>query len=229
MSHKASAAWWLVWKNPEVITGTKDDLIDSINRTQSLLFTSAPRAGGWGAFGSTLLLGQGSWSAKRAIYLTSPTVGALNLAQTLQNYALFYLLYLRLSYIPPVPKKGTLKVFLARTLAIPGTFPCPICLNGRTRRVAHHHPGYRLSILTKGSRSGADFLFASHCSSWLPVCTLMLTCSVSSYRGWIFARRSILPSKSSSGSFNPCCSRRRRWTKRPSCLAWGLGSNPLLF
>jgi hypothetical protein len=36
-------------KEPEVIGGTEYDKIDSINRTQSLLFTSAVprRAGGW--------------------------------------------------------------------------------------------------------------------------------------------------------------------------------------
>jgi hypothetical protein len=34
--------------NPEVIAGTEYDKIDSINRTQSLLFTSAvDGAGGW--------------------------------------------------------------------------------------------------------------------------------------------------------------------------------------
>ena len=49
-SHQSSLLErWLVRKIPEVTGGTECDEIDSINRTQSLLFTSAvPRwAGGW--------------------------------------------------------------------------------------------------------------------------------------------------------------------------------------
>ena len=58
-----------------------------------------------------------------------------NLATTLQNDALFYLLHLRLGCLPPhtlkeCAEKGTLKV-IPTTLIMPETFSCPICLNGR--------------------------------------------------------------------------------------------------